>query len=128
MVHGRGHVNGPDLSDIARKSTVRELELVLENPTSQMGIHSTPTCPNWAFCPDEAWAVVDVHLRDGTTLRGFARNRAKHDLQLETFDGKMHFLTDQDYTGITSEKQSYMPAFKADPAVRENLIAYLSIS
>jgi hypothetical protein len=31
-------VNGPDLSAIGLKSTVRELELVLENPTSQMGI------------------------------------------------------------------------------------------
>ena len=46
MVHGRGKVNGPDLSDIGRKSTVGELELVLENPTSQMGIHTTPTCPS----------------------------------------------------------------------------------
>ena len=55
MVHGRGEVNGPDLSEIGRKSTVRELQLVLDNPTSQMGIHTTPTCPNWAFCPDEAW-------------------------------------------------------------------------
>ena len=59
-----GKVNGPDLSDIGRKSTRRELELVLDNPTSQMGIHTTPTCPSWAFCPDEVWAVVNVHLRE----------------------------------------------------------------
>ena len=44
---------------------VRELELVLENPTSQMGIHTTSTCPPWAFCPDETWGVVNVKLRDG---------------------------------------------------------------
>jgi mono/diheme cytochrome c family protein len=87
MVHGRGKVNGPDLSAIGRKSTVRELELVLENPTSQMGIHTTPTCPSWAFCPDETWRVVNVKLREGQSLRGFARGRAEHDLELQTFDG-----------------------------------------
>src|SRR4051794_36270977 len=41
MVGGKGKVNGPDLSDIGRKSTIRELELVLDDPTSQMGIHTT---------------------------------------------------------------------------------------
>jgi len=69
MIRGRGKVNGPDLSDIARKSTVRELELVLDNPTSQMGIHTTQSCPSWAFCPDDVWAVVNVRLRNGSTLR-----------------------------------------------------------
>src|SRR6202049_5163358 len=109
MGHGRGTVNGTALSAIGTKSTIRELELVLDNPTSQMGIHTTPTCPSWAFCPDEAWAVVNVRLRDGAVLRGFARNRAEHDLQLQTFDGKMHLLTEDDYAEVTREKQSYMP-------------------
>src|SRR3954468_24411314 len=36
MVQGHGKVNGPDLSAIGKRSTVRELELVLDNPTSQM--------------------------------------------------------------------------------------------
>jgi len=126
MVHGRGETNGPDLSDIGRKSTVHELELVLENPTSQMGIHTTPSCPPWAFCPDEQWAVVDVRLRDGSTLRGFARNRAEHDLVLQTFDGSFHLLSDKTYASITEEKQSYMPALKSTAAQKQDLVAYLS--
>ena len=126
MVHGRGEVGGPDLSDIGRKSTLRELELVLDNPTSQMGVHTTPTCPSWAFCPDEVWAVVDVRLRNGSRLRGFARNRSEHDLQMETFDGKMHLLVDKEYEEITKEKQSYMPPLRSTPEERRNLIAYLS--
>ena len=109
MVHGRGQVNGPDLSAIGRRSTVRELELVLDNPTSQMGIHTTATCPRWAFCPDETWRVVNVKLRDGSSLRGFARGRAEHDLELQTLDGRLHFLTDKQYAEITPEKKSYMP-------------------
>jgi PQQ-dependent dehydrogenase (methanol/ethanol family) len=126
MAHGRGGTNGPDLSDIGRKSTVRELELVMENPTSQMGIHTTPSCPPGAFCPDEQWAVVHVRLRDGSTLRGFARSRSEHDLVLQTFDGKFHLLDDKAYQAITTEKQSYMPPSKATPDQRGDLVAYLS--
>src|SRR5579864_5079833 len=109
MIHGRGKANGPDLSDIGLKSTVSEIVSALENPTAQMGMHTTPSCPSWAFCPDEAWAVVQVRLRNGSALRGFARNRAEHDLQLQTFDGRLHLLTDREYTEVTREKQSYMP-------------------
>jgi PQQ-dependent dehydrogenase (methanol/ethanol family) len=126
MVQGRGQVNGPDLSEIGRKSTVHELELVLDNPTSQMGAHTTPACPGWAFCPDESWMVVNVRLRDGSNLRGFARHQAEHELQLQTFDGRIHLLTDADYSAITREKQSYMPVYKSTAEQRRDLIAYLS--
>jgi len=126
MVHGKGKSNGPDLSDIGLKSTVPEIALALENPTSQMGMHTTASCPSWAFCPDEAWAVVQVRLKDGSVLRGFARNQAEHDLQLQTFDGRIHLLTEDDYREITREKQSYMPPLKATAGERRDLIAYLS--
>ena len=126
MIHGRGRANGPDLSDIGLKSTISEIESALDNPTAQMGMHTTPSCPSWAFCPDEAWTVVQVRLRDGSDLRGFARNRAEHDLQLQTFDGRIHLLMDTDYEEIRREQQSYMPALKATPGERKNLLAYLS--
>jgi PQQ-dependent dehydrogenase (methanol/ethanol family) len=126
MIHGRGKANGPDLSDIGLKSTVPEIVLALENPTAQMGIHTTPSCPSWAFCPDEAWAVVRVQLRNGSTLRGFARNQAEHDLQLQTFDGNIHLLTDSDYEEVTRETESYMPPLKATVTEKGNLVAYLS--
>ena len=58
MVRGRGASNGPDLSDIGKQSTVHELDLILNNPTSQIGIHTTSTCPSYAFCPDEEWRVA----------------------------------------------------------------------
>ena len=71
MVHGRGAVNGPDLTNIAARSTLAEMEKVLDDPTSQMGVHSLALCPPWAFCPDFSWAVLDVTLKNGTLLRGF---------------------------------------------------------
>src|SRR5882762_1768687 len=126
MIHGKGKANGPDLSDIGLKATVSEIASALENPTAQMGMHTTASCPSWAFCPDETWAVVQVRLRNGSALRGFARNRAEHDLQLQAFDGRIHLVTDTDYEEITREPQSYMPPLKATASERQNLLAYLS--
>ncbi len=126
MVQGRGKANGPDLSAIGRRSTLRELELVLENPTSQMGIHTTASCPRWAFCPDDTWRVVNVTMRDGSALRGFARGRAEHDLELQTLDGRLHFLTDKQYVQIVPEKNSIMPPFKGSAEERRDMVAYLA--
>ena len=126
MVQGSGQSRGPDLSDIGIKSTVREIQAVLDNPTSQMGSHTTATCPSWAFCPDKTWGVVDVHLRDGSTVRGFARAETNRDIQVQDFDGRMHLLSAADYDQISHENTSYMPALHASPQERQNLVAYLS--
>lgn len=96
MVRGRGHSNGADLSAIGLKASIREIELVLDNPTERMGSRSTSNCPPWAFCPDTQWSVANVRLKDGFVLNGFARSEAEHDIQLQTFDGKMHFLVQKE--------------------------------
>ena len=97
MVHGRGAINGPDLTNIAARSTMPEMEKVLDDPTSQMGVHSLAVCPPWAFCPDFSWAVVDVTLKNGALLRGFARKRTEHELQLQSFDSKLQLLDAGEY-------------------------------
>jgi PQQ-dependent dehydrogenase (methanol/ethanol family) len=126
MVHGRGAVNGPDLTNIAARSTMAEMEKVLDDPTSQMGVHSLALCPPWAFCPDFSWAVLDVTLKNGTVLRGFGHKRTEHELQLQSFDGKLHLLDAGEYTLVQQEKASSMPPLKATPAQRQDLLAYLS--
>jgi len=111
MVMGRGGTNGPDLSEIGRQLTVTELGQWLENP----GARSVP-----------GYSVVNVQLRDGTSLRGFARGRGTHNLQLQTFDGRFHFLSEGEYTAITDEKPSFMPPFAGTPEERRDLTAFLS--
>lgn len=125
MVRGRGGVNGPDLSSVAVRSTLPELNAILDDPTSQMGIRTTSWCPGWAFCPDIQWGVVNVKLKRGGSLRGFARSQGEHDLQLQTFDGKFRLLTEDDYVSVAPEEKSYMPPFKGTAEERRNLIAYL---
>ena len=125
MVRGRGGVNGPDLSAVAVRSTPSQIERYLDDPTSQTGTQSQSGCPSWAFCPDTQWSVVDVRLKSGKRLRGFARNQGEHDLQLQTFDGRFHLLTDKDYGSVEREAQSYMPPLKATAEERRDLLAYL---
>ena len=126
MVRGHGASNGPDLSGIGRELTIRELEQTLTDPGSRKGKRNNAACPGWAFCPDDPWGVVNVKLTSGASLRGFARGRGPHDLQLQTLDGRLHLLTEADYVSIEAEKASFMPPLTASPAERRDLVAYLS--
>lgn len=126
MVRGRGKPNGPDLSGIGRQLTLRELEESLDKPGSRAGKRSSSSCPGWAWCPQDPWAVVRVDLHDGKTLKGFARSQGPHDLQLQTFDGKFHLLRESEYKQIVPEKSSLMPPLKATAEERKDLLAYLS--
>jgi mono/diheme cytochrome c family protein len=101
MVKGRGGVNGPDLSGIAVRSTLKEINTWLDDPTSLMGVKSLAVCPFWAFCPDFQWAVADVTLKDTTVLRGFVRNQTEHEVALQTLDGKFRLLDASEYTTVT---------------------------
>jgi PQQ-dependent dehydrogenase (methanol/ethanol family) len=125
MVHGRGGSNGPDLSAVGLRSTTAEIAKMLDDPTAQMGTRRTPSCPGWAFCPDLAWGVADVKLRDGSTLRGFLRAESEHSLNLQDFDGREHMLGEGEYVSYQREAHSYMPPLHADAAQRRDLMAYL---
>ena len=111
MVRGQGKANGPDLSSIGRQLTLPELEQALNDPDAHIA---------------EGWAVVDAHMRDGSVLRGFARKQGKHDLQLQTLDGRLRFLSDADYGDVSREKASLMPPLAAAPAESRDLLAWLS--
>jgi PQQ-dependent dehydrogenase (methanol/ethanol family) len=126
MIAGRGGANGPDLSNIGRQLTARQLDQALSDPVARAATRSSSGCPGWAWCPDDGWRVVNVHLRDGKKLRGFARNRGKHDLQVQTFDGRIHLLREKDYEQVVIENSSLMPPLNAAPEERRNLLAYLS--
>jgi PQQ-dependent dehydrogenase (methanol/ethanol family) len=110
MVRGRGLAVGPDLSDVGNEMTVSE-------------IHESLTQPNARIAP--GYDLVTVQLRDGSALRGFARNRSNFDLQLQTFNGTLHLLHGGDFTQIREEKKSLMPAAQLTPQTERDLIAYL---
>ena len=108
---GRGGSNGPDLSSIGRQATLSELEQSLRQPDAQIAA---------------GYTVAEVTLRNGSTLRGFARNQGAHDLQLQTFDGQLHLLLEDEYKQVVREKRSLMPAFDGTPQQYLDLVAFLS--
>ena len=111
LAAGRGSATGPDLSRIGRELTVAELTQSLADPAARL----TP-----------GYGRVTVQLKSGGELQGYARNRGSHDLQLQTLDGKFHFLTESDYTRLTFDAGSAMPALVASTEERTNLLAWLS--
>lgn len=108
---GRGRGVGPDLSGIGRQATLAEITRKLKNPGASV--------------PDN-YATVTIKLRDGTLVRGYARKETLHTIQLQEVDGRLLLLGDGEYTVVSREKTSQMPALRATADEERNLIAYLS--
>jgi len=125
-VRGRGKPNGPDLSDVGAQLSLRDLQLALDNPNARAGSRSAAGCPGWAWCPQDTWAIATVRLRDGRTLRGYLRSQGQHDLQLQSADGRVHLLNDNEYREISREKTSAMAPLRASADERRDIVAYLS--
>lgn len=109
MIYGRGGVKGPDLTSLGKTLTVRRMERALSSPGGTPG-----------------YQVVSVRLRDGSTLRGFAKNESSYDLQLQDFDGNFHFLRQDDIVEIERDKKPLMPPVSLGGTELHNLLAYLS--
>ena len=110
MVLGAGSAIGPDLSSVGSTLTVPELKRVLVHPETFI----TP-----------GYQLVNVKLKDGTQLRGFARGRTNFDIQLQDLEGGFHLLTSTDIDALREEAGSVMKPFTGSEAERTNLIAYL---
>jgi PQQ-dependent dehydrogenase (methanol/ethanol family) len=111
MVQGRGAVVGPDLSSVGAGLSVDEIRESLLQP----GAHAAP-----------GYELVAVHLRDGTSLRGFVRSRSNFDLHLQDLQGRLHSLATASVERVEAEGGSPMPPVKASPEELNNLIAYLA--
>jgi PQQ-dependent dehydrogenase (methanol/ethanol family) len=111
MVNGRGKAMGPDLSNIGLERRLDEIRQSLSNPNVQIA---------------PGYELVTVRLRNGKTIRGFARRRSNFEIVVQEMDGKFHLLQNSEIAAVHEEKDSAMPPVKASPAELQNLIAYLS--
>jgi PQQ-dependent dehydrogenase (methanol/ethanol family) len=111
MVRGHGGAIGPDLTNLSRERSLRQIVQALRNP----GAQAMP-----------GYRSVTLRLRDGRTLRGLAKNESNYDLQLQAEDGTFHFLSKDQIVQQTNEPKSIMPPVKtSDPEMR-NLLAFLT--
>jgi PQQ-dependent dehydrogenase (methanol/ethanol family) len=111
MALGEGAAIGPDLSEVARATTVDQLRESLVNPSAQIA---------------SGYGAATLALRDGRTVRGFVRNRSSFDIAVQDLNGRLHPLSLDEVSRITEEKASLMPPVKASPGELQNLISYLS--
>ena len=110
MVSGRGRPIGPDLSNLGNEETADEIESALKNPSADIA---------------PGYELVRVTLKDGSTLRGFARSRSNFDIRLEDLQGKLHLLQEGEIASIVEETQSAMPPVQASAEEFQDLLAYL---
>jgi len=111
LVYGQGSPIGPDLSDVALEMTVDEIREALLQPDARIA---------------PGYGLVSVRLRNGQTLRGFARSRTNFDLAVQDLEGAFHALSLDEVSGITDEKRSHMEPVKASVDELRDLIAFLS--
>ncbi|HEY3939517.1 MAG TPA: PQQ-binding-like beta-propeller repeat protein [Bryobacteraceae bacterium] len=111
MVNGRGSDTGPDLSTVGREMTVEEIEGVLLHPDS----HITP-----------GYQLVTVHLRNGSSVEGFARGQTNFDVQLQDRSGQFHLLHSPEILSVAKEQHSLMKPWSDTPEELQDVVAYLS--
>jgi PQQ-dependent dehydrogenase (methanol/ethanol family) len=108
---GRGGTDGPDLSNIGHLSTLAELTQSILQPDARIST---------------GFGMVTVNMRDGSGLRGFARAQTAHSIVLQTKEGRLLLLADEQYKSVVADKTSLMPAFAGPAEQQRDLIAYLS--
>ncbi len=119
---GRGSSYGPDLSSIASRLRLANMQQALTNPGSSAssggggGFGAAPATYN----------SVTVVLKDGSKLQGLNRAQGSHDLVLQTRDGKLHLLQDGEYLSVVPGSTSAMPAYRGTAGQLRDLLAYLS--
>jgi PQQ-dependent dehydrogenase (methanol/ethanol family) len=108
---GHGGIDGPDLSNIAHLSTLAELTQSILQPDARIST---------------GYGMVTVNMRDGTGLRGFARAQTAHSIDLQTKEGRLLLLSDEQYKSVIADKTSLMPAFRGTAVEQRDLLAFLS--
>ncbi len=111
MVNGEGSPIGPDLSNLAHEMTVDEIRESLLHPDLRIA---------------PGYSMVTASMRDGRTIRGFARSRTAFGVVLQDVHGALHPLSIEEVSSIIDKKQSYMQPVNGTPEELDNLVAYLS--
>ena len=71
------------------------------------------------------YEMVSLELKNGRSVRGFARNRTGFGIVVQDLRGGFHSLSLDQVTGVSHENASLMPAVKASAEDLQNLLAFL---
>lgn len=115
MIRGRGGYLGPDLTDIGALRTPLQLRESLLQPSARIV---------------DGFDGVTVTLRDGTAIKGVARNNNNYSIQVLDAKGKLHLLSKEAVRETEFRKGSLMPgdyAKRLSAAEIADVLAYLSV-
>lgn len=111
MAAGKGKAYGPDLSLVGREMTFVDLEEAVRKPAASV---------------KPGYRTATVKLKNGETVRGFARNQSRYNIQLQDRDGKFHLLNQDEIASTIMEPGSAMRAPNCSAEQCRDLLAYLS--
>jgi putative heme-binding domain-containing protein len=113
-IRGKGGMLGPDLGNAGATRSAGVLREGILDPDADGAVGYRP---------------VSVVLKNGTKLRGVARNRTNYSLQLQDAKGEVHLLRVSEIAEMTLGKGSPMPkdyGKRLNKGQVDNLIAYLA--
>ncbi|MDQ2775139.1 MAG: c-type cytochrome [Acidobacteriota bacterium] len=93
-VRGDGGLVGPDLSGVGGTLTVNELRESIAQPSARI----TP-----------GFDAVTVRLKNGTVIKGVAKNDSDHSIDVLDMTGSLHLLSKADVREIEFSRKSLMP-------------------
>jgi len=111
MAAGKGKAVGPDLSVVGRELTFVELEEAVRKPAASV---------------KPGYQMTTVKLRDGRSIRGFARNRSRYNIQVQDFNGRFHLLSQEEIASTAMEPSSLMRAPNCTADQCRDLLKFLS--
>jgi putative heme-binding domain-containing protein len=114
MVHGRGGLLGPDLSDLAQRLSLRALREALTVPKP---------------LPPKGYEPASITTNQGERIRGVLKNRHNFSYQLLSEDGRLHLLSADEVARVDIADSSLMPAdYERRLSIVEfrDLLAYLT--
>ena len=107
MMHGKGSVVGPDLSNIAG---IRKTNSIIDALTkAQHRVYGAGGAQPHALPLLDDYPVVRVTLADGKSVRGVLRNEDAFSLQMMGLDEHLYLLDRAKLKSIVHEQKSLMP-------------------
>ena len=112
MVAGQGGFIASDLSDYARSHAVGQVRSAIVDPASV----------------SQQVRLVTATLRDGEKFEGRVRDEDNFSVQLQTLDGRFHFLSRSEIDTMEPDSHLLMPSdygSRLDPRELNDVVSYL---
>lgn len=127
LMHGKGGLTGPELSNIASQRKLISIQDALTKPQhivpTDGGRHDSSLSPLASYRP------VRVTTRGGQTISGILRNEDSFSLQVLGYDNALHMFTRDQVREVIVEPKSLMPTDydkRLTPDDMQDLLAFLS--